>query len=112
VHRDKTQKWSRYREWYRDSIKVATGRGTLCNAPIKIVCERIESRRVEISLRDKRKYILRGKNVITTQDWRPAQDLVNTLGSLVRETHVIGSSREPGLIVDAIREGAQIGLSI
>jgi len=74
--------------------------------------ERIDSKGVEISLKDKRKYILRGKNVITTQDWSPAHDIINTFSGLVSETYVIGSSKEPGLIVDAVREGAQVGLSI
>jgi len=74
--------------------------------------QRIDTGGVEISLKDKRKYILQGKNVITTQDWSPAQDIINTFSGLAKETHVIGSSREPGLIVDAIREGAKIGLSI
>ncbi|MFV0436380.1 MAG: FAD-dependent oxidoreductase [Desulfopila sp.] len=74
--------------------------------------ERIDAKGLEICLKDRRKYLLRGKNVITTQDWSPARDMVDSFAGLVDETHVIGSGREPGLIVDAIREGARIGLSI
>ena len=61
---------------------------------------------------DKRIFILEGKNVITTQDWGPNTALIEELGGLVDETHVIGSCREPGWIVDAIREGALVGYSI
>jgi 2,4-dienoyl-CoA reductase (NADPH2) len=67
---------------------------------------------LEISLKDKRRYILRGKNIISTQDWEPNNSIIEQFRSLVPETHVIGSCREPGLIVDAMRDGAQIGCEI
>ncbi len=74
--------------------------------------ERIVPKGVEISLKDQRKLILPGKNVITTQDWRPAFETIDSFTGLVSEIHVIGSCKNPGLIVDAVREGALIGLSI
>ena len=61
---------------------------------------------------DKRVFVLEGKNVITTQDWGPNTGLIEELSGLVDETHVIGSCHEPGLIVDAIREGALVGYAI
>jgi hypothetical protein len=63
-------------------------------------------------LKDKRKYILKGKNVITTQDWGPNHAVAGQFKDLVPETHVIGSCKEPGLIVDAMRDGAVIGRKI
>ncbi len=74
--------------------------------------ERIDPKGVEISLKDQRKLILPGKNVITTQDWSPAFETIDSFTGLASEIHVIGSCKNPGLIVDAVREGAQIGLSI
>ena len=74
--------------------------------------QRITKNGLEIQLKDKRKFILKGENIITTQDWGPNESLVEQLKELVAETHVIGSCKEPGMIVDAIREGAKIGLAI
>ncbi len=73
---------------------------------------RITGEGLEINLKDQRKYILKGKNVITTQDWGPNTTVVDQFKGLVAETHVIGSCREPGLIVDAMSEGAKVGCAI
>ncbi len=67
---------------------------------------------LSVALPDKRIYILRGKNVINTQDWGPNTSIVEELSPLVSENHIIGSCREPGWIVDAVREGALAGYSI
>jgi 2,4-dienoyl-CoA reductase (NADPH2) len=72
----------------------------------------INSKGLEISLNDRRKFIIRGKNIISTQEWEPNNDLADQFKDLVAEIHVIGSCREPGLIVDAMKEGAEIGCSI
>jgi hypothetical protein len=61
---------------------------------------------------DKRQYILKGKNVINTQDWAPNTALIEQLSPLVAETHVAGSCREPGLMAEAVREGVQVGCAI
>jgi hypothetical protein len=55
---------------------------------------------------------LKGKHVITTQDWGPNDAAAGQFKDLVPETHVIGSCKEPGLIVDAMRDGAVIGRKI
>ena len=73
---------------------------------------RINAKGLEVSLSDKRVYVLKGRHVITTQDWGPNHEVVTRLKGLVPETHVVGSCKEPGLIVDAVREGALIGLAI
>ena len=57
-------------------------------------------------------YEIEGKNVIDTQDLVPNRKIVDQLSGLVDETHVIGSCREPGLIVDAVKEGALVGYAI
>ncbi len=67
---------------------------------------------LKIQMPDKRVFILEGTNIITTQDWGPNTELIEELSRLVDETHVIGSCREPGWIVDAIREGALLGYAI
>jgi 2,4-dienoyl-CoA reductase (NADPH2) len=73
---------------------------------------RIHDKGLEISLKDKRRYVLKGKNIITTQDWGPNTAIADQFKAMVPETHVIGSCKEPGLIVDAIRDGARIGYLI
>jgi 2,4-dienoyl-CoA reductase (NADPH2) len=77
-----------------------------------VTYERINARGLEISLHDKRRFVIAGRHVITTQDWGPNTALAESLQGLAPEVHVIGSCREPGLIVDAIREGALAGYAI
>jgi hypothetical protein len=74
--------------------------------------QKITNEGLEVSLKDKRKYVMKGKHIITTQDWGPNTTEADRFKGLVAETHVIGSCKEPGLIVDAMREGAKIGLAI
>jgi 2,4-dienoyl-CoA reductase (NADPH2) len=77
-----------------------------------VTYRKITGEGLAVSLKDKRRYVLKGKNIITTQDWGPNTAIAEQFKGLVAETHVIGSCREPGLIVDAMREGAKIGLAI
>ncbi len=72
----------------------------------------IVDRGLKVQVPDKRVFVLEGKNVIATQDWGPNTATIDEFRGLVDETHVIGSCREPGWIVDAIREGALAGYSI
>ena len=72
----------------------------------------IVDRGLKIQVPDKRIFVLEGKKIMTTQDWGPNAQVIEELSGLVAETHVIGSNREPGWIVDAIREGALRGNSI
>jgi len=67
---------------------------------------------LKIQVKDKRVFVLEGKKVISTQDWGPNTALIEKLSGLVPDTRVIGSCREPGWIVDAIREGAVAGYSV
>jgi 2,4-dienoyl-CoA reductase (NADPH2) len=67
---------------------------------------------LKVALRDHREYILEGKHVITTQDWGPNLDIVAQFKGLVDEVHVIGSCKEPGLIVDAMQDGHKTGLKL
>jgi 2,4-dienoyl-CoA reductase (NADPH2) len=61
---------------------------------------------------DKRSYILKGKNIVNTQDWGPNTALYERLSPLVEETYVTGSAREPGLMADAVREGVLTGCAV
>jgi 2,4-dienoyl-CoA reductase (NADPH2) len=74
--------------------------------------QEITAKGLRVALRDKRQFVLTGKHVITTQDWGPNHETMQQLGRLVNETYAIGSCREPGLIVDAVREGALVGYAI
>ena len=67
---------------------------------------------LKIGFPDKRVFVLKGKNVVTTQDWGPNAGLIGELAGLAGETFVVGSSKEPGWIVDAIREGALAAYSV
>lgn len=72
----------------------------------------ITDKGLEISLKDHRKYILKGKNIVSTQEWAPNNAVVDQFKDLVEEIYVIGSCREPGFIVDAMSDGARIGCAI
>jgi 2,4-dienoyl-CoA reductase (NADPH2) len=67
---------------------------------------------LEVQVPDKRVYVLGGKHVMSTQDWCPNAAAVEGLGSLVDDVYVVGSCQEPGLIVDALREGARAGYAV
>ena len=72
----------------------------------------IVDRGLKIQVPDKRIFVLEGKKIMTTQDWGPNTEAIEELGHLVEDTRVIGSCREPGLVVDAVREGSLAGYSI
>ncbi len=67
---------------------------------------------LKVQQRDKRNYVLKGKNIINTQDWAANEALVEQLRPVVSEIHVAGSAREPGLMADAVREGVLAGCSV
>jgi len=74
--------------------------------------EEITEKGLMIRQKDKRVLLIEGRSVITTQDWGPNTDLVAPYKDLGIELHVIGSCREPGLIVDAVKDGALIGYAV
>ena len=57
-------------------------------------------------------YNIEGKSVIDTMDLVPNQKSIDQLGGIITETHIIGSCQEPGLMVDAVRDGAKVGLAL
>jgi 2,4-dienoyl-CoA reductase-like NADH-dependent reductase (Old Yellow Enzyme family) len=61
---------------------------------------------------DSRTWVLDGRQILPTQDWAPDDASADALSPLVAETHVVGSARDPGLIVDAVREGARAGYAV
>jgi 2,4-dienoyl-CoA reductase (NADPH2) len=67
---------------------------------------------LKIQQGDKRSYILKGKNIINTQDWAANTALVEQLSPLAAEIQVAGSAREPGLMADAVREGILAGCAV
>jgi len=72
----------------------------------------ITSDGLKIQQHDKRSYILKGKNIVNTQDWTANTALIELLSPLVGETHVAGSCREPSLLADATREGVLAGCAV
>jgi 2,4-dienoyl-CoA reductase (NADPH2) len=62
--------------------------------------------------RDKQVYLIEGENVIPTQEWAPNSVFAEQFKGLADEIHVIGSCAEPGLIVDAMKDGARVGYAI
>lgn len=73
---------------------------------------RINNRGIDVRLQDQRQITLEGKHIITTQDWGPNKKIENMLKGMVGEVHVIGSCKEPGLMIDAMHEGTETGLAI
>ena len=67
---------------------------------------------LKVRIPDRRTYVLTGDQVMSTQDWAANTAIAEELAPLVDEAYVIGSCLEPGLIVDAIREGARAGYAI
>ena len=57
-------------------------------------------------------YELEGKNVIEPDDLVPNQAIIDQLSGIITETYVIGSAKEPGLMVDAVRDGAETGYAL
>jgi 2,4-dienoyl-CoA reductase (NADPH2) len=67
---------------------------------------------LKVKMDDGRTQVLQGKRILTTQDWSSNTELIEELSKLVREVHVVGSCKEPGLMVDAVREGALAGYAM
>ena len=67
---------------------------------------------LKVRIPDRRQYVLEGRQVLSTQDWSPGHALARELDGLVPDTFVVGSCEDPGLIVDAIREGARAGYAV
>ena len=74
--------------------------------------EKVTEDGLQIQLKDQRRYVIKARHIIDTQDLIPNSAMFDALKDIVPEVYNIGSSREPGLIVDAIREGARIGYAI
>ena len=73
---------------------------------------RVVDKGLVIGTKDGKERTLDANNICTTQDFVPNIELADRLKGLVAEVYNIGSSSEPGLIVDAMRDGARIGLAI
>ena len=67
---------------------------------------------VEITTKEGQKLILEADSVITALPLQPNTDLMNKLKGKVDEVYACGDCREPGLIPDAIADGAILGNSI
>ena len=85
-------------------------KGVPIEADVKYI--RVADKGLVVGTKDGKERTLDANNICTTQDFVPNTELVAKLKGLVPELYNIGSSSEPGLIVDAMREGARIGFAI
>ena len=74
--------------------------------------ERVTDDGLVVTTKEGASETLKADNVITTQDFASNPELFESLKAMTPESYNIGSSNIPGLIVDAMRDGAQIGLAI
>jgi len=84
------------------------------NVPVysEVKYDRVTDRGFVITTREDESLTLEADNILTTQDLVPNTELANRLQELVPEVYNIGSSKDPGLIVDAVRDGARLGYAI
>ncbi len=71
--------------------------------------ERVTEQGLVVTTKEGKTVTLEADSIITTQDFAANPELFEKLKAMVPETYNIGSSSVPGLIVDAIKDGAQIG---
>jgi thioredoxin reductase len=74
--------------------------------------EKVTDKGLVITTKDGQTVTLPADNILTTQEFVPNTELENKLKKLVPEVYNIGSSSQPGLIVDAMKAGAKIGYAI
>ena len=74
--------------------------------------DQVTDKGLEITTKEGEKVLLEADNIMYTQDLVPDNTLYDQIKSMVPEIYNVGSSREPAFIVEAVREGAQIGLKI
>ena len=74
--------------------------------------DRVTDEGLVITTKDGKSQTFNVDNILTTQNLVPDLEQLNQLSGIAPEVYNIGSSREPGLIVDAIREGAKLGYAI
>jgi 2,4-dienoyl-CoA reductase (NADPH2) len=74
--------------------------------------DRVTDKGLTITTKDGKTQTFSVDSILTTQELAPNLDLLNSLKGTAPEIYNIGSSREPGLIVDAVREGAKLGYAI
>ena len=74
--------------------------------------ERVTDEGLIVTTKEGMSVTLVADNIITTQDYVSNPELFERLKAMVPESYNIGSSSTPGLIVDAVKDGTQIGLAI
>ncbi|MGI9952862.1 FAD-dependent oxidoreductase [Moorellaceae bacterium AZ2] len=74
--------------------------------------EEITNDGLVITTREGQKLTLTSKSVVTAMPMKADLEIVERMKTKAKEVYVIGDAREPGLIVDAIADGARIGREI
>ncbi|MGA3128781.1 MAG: FAD-dependent oxidoreductase [Candidatus Korobacteraceae bacterium] len=74
--------------------------------------ERVTDKGLVVTDKDGKSVTLEADNIITTQDFAANTELFDKLKTMIPESYNIGSSSNPGLIVDAIRDGVEVGCAL
>lgn len=74
--------------------------------------EEITKQGLVVTTAEGKKLILEADTIITSLPLRPNREIVKEVEAIVPEVYAIGDCREPGLIVNAIGEGARIARAI
>ena len=74
--------------------------------------DEITKRGLAVTTRDGAKRTIEADTVLTALPLRPNSAFNKAMEGKAKEVYVIGDSREPGLILDAIAEGAKVGRAV
>jgi 2,4-dienoyl-CoA reductase (NADPH2) len=67
---------------------------------------------LKIQVPDKRVFVIEGKHILPAENLSPNKQLIEELAGLANSVYLVDSCKEPGLLVDAVRDGALVGYSI
>jgi 2,4-dienoyl-CoA reductase (NADPH2) len=84
---------------------ASRGVGTITEAR----CEEITDQGLRLRTKDGGLQLVEADCIIPILPFRPSSELASSLEGRAGEVHLVGSSREPGLIIDAIADGARVG---
>jgi 2,4-dienoyl-CoA reductase (NADPH2) len=74
--------------------------------------EEINDKGLVITTKEGKKQTIEADTIVLALPFLPNTDIAKSLKGKASETYIIGSCTEPGLIVDAIADGARIGHSL
>lgn len=95
--------WELLHPWLlKNGAKVTTG----------VTYQEVTKKGLVVADKEGRAQTLEGDSVLVTIPLRPNTKLHESLGGKVAELHMIGDCREPGLIIDAVAAGFELGRTV